>query len=79
MLESVLTRQSPTDSAASGKGGSTSTSELFTRLTDESPAVEHVVPVAFLDDDLLPKALAPATKSGSRSRPSRTVANLPPV
>ena len=33
--------------------------ELFARLTDEWPGAEPVVPVAFLDDDLLPKALAP--------------------
>jgi hypothetical protein len=33
--------------------------ELFARLTDEWPGVEPVEPVAFLDDDLLPTALAP--------------------
>jgi hypothetical protein len=31
--------------------------DLFARLTDELPAVEPVVPVAYLDDDLLPRAL----------------------
>jgi hypothetical protein len=33
--------------------------ELFSRLTNEWPAAEPVVPVVFLDDDLLPIALAP--------------------
>jgi hypothetical protein len=33
--------------------------ELFARLTDEWPAAEPIVPAAFLDDDLLPTALAP--------------------
>ena len=32
--------------------------ELLARLTDELPGVEPVVPVAFLDDDLLPQELA---------------------
>lgn len=31
--------------------------DLFARLTDELPAVELVVPVAYLDDDLLPRGL----------------------
>ena len=33
-------------------------SGLFARLTDEWPDVEPVVPAAFLEDDLLPRALA---------------------
>ena len=33
--------------------------ELFARLTDELPDAESVVPAAFLDDELLPKAMAP--------------------
>ena len=36
-----------------------SAAELFARLTDEWPAAELVVPVAFLKDDVLPKAWAP--------------------
>ena len=32
--------------------------ELLARLSEDLPAVEPVVPVAFLDDDLLPRALA---------------------
>ena len=32
--------------------------ELLARLNDELPAVERVVPFAFLDDDLLPQELA---------------------
>jgi hypothetical protein len=36
-----------------------SASELFARLTDKLPDADPVVPVAFLDDDLLPAALAP--------------------
>ena len=31
--------------------------DLFARLADELPAVEPVIPVAFLEDDLLPRAL----------------------
>jgi hypothetical protein len=33
--------------------------ELFARLTDELPDVDPVVPVVFLDDELLPAAMAP--------------------
>lgn len=36
-----------------------SASELFARLTDEWAAAEPVVRVVLLDDDLLPRALAP--------------------
>lgn len=32
--------------------------ELFAHLTDELPEVEPVMPIAFVDDDLLPAALA---------------------
>jgi hypothetical protein len=33
--------------------------ELFARLTDELPVMEPVAPVAFLEDELLPRALTP--------------------
>jgi len=36
-----------------------SASELFARLTDEWPDAEPIVPAAFLEDGLLPTALAP--------------------
>ena len=34
-------------------------SELFARLTDDVPAAEPVVPVAFLADQVLPERLWP--------------------
>jgi hypothetical protein len=36
-----------------------SDSDLFARLNDDLPAIEPVVPVGYLDDDLLPRALQP--------------------
>ena len=35
-----------------------STPELFARLTDDLPQLEPVVPVVFVEDELLPAALA---------------------